>query len=239
MPQTPLLNHSSSYLFVNILLNPLLNTLGTEKQNCYTHHMESKPYDIVLLPENNLGDKIVSISQSLENYTTHFTLNQQNFFAHLSLYMLQLNEDGVARACKLLQAAATEIKTQKLHPKCYHYENEYLDIEYEKTEELSVLQNNIISLLNPIRNGLREKDEIRLQTAIGIERMNLLTYGYRSVGSEFSPHVTFTRFTSEQRQTLMELPLLQELEGKFNRIGIFQMGDNGTCTTEVQTYSLS
>ena len=200
--------------------------------------MESKPYNIVLLPEKLLNDRFITASKTLEKFGAIFTLTNTDFFPHLSLYMLQLHEEGLAATCKFLQVYSTEIIKQSLTPKCFHYENEYIDVEYERTGILSEIQNKIIELLNPVRIGLREKDQLRLQTATGTERENLLTYGYRSIGLQFFPHVTLTRFKTEQKETIGQLAAIESFEGIFNRIGIFQMGDNGTCIREVASWQL-
>lgn len=201
--------------------------------------MESKAYDVVLLPDATLNEKSIAMSESLCTLDTHFTLGNTTYFPHMSIYMLQLNDADVIRVETVLESVSRTIKQVAATPKSFHYSHEYLDVEYEKTEDLSRIQNKIIELLNPIRNGLRENDTVRLATAVGVEKINIETYGYRSVGEMFFPHVTFTRFTSPQENILSTLPPLNMFEGSFTALGLFEMGDNGTCIRKVKTWELS
>jgi hypothetical protein len=158
--------------------------------------MQSKPYDVVLLPDDNLREKALQPTTISKN--------------------------------KTVKATALD----------YRHENEYLDIEYIKSDELVTLQEQIIETLNPIRDGLRERDKERVVDAVGETRSNLMKYGYRSVGNMFSPHLTFTRFKDNQKNILEALPAKESFDGTYPLIGIFEMGDNGTCIKKVGTWQL-
>ncbi len=200
--------------------------------------MQSKPYDVVLLPKKDLVERAISTSEDLKNRGVHFTLGYTQHFPHLSLYMLQLDDSDLEKVCELLETIANKTKAITVTAKEYHYENDYLDVEYEKPENLTRLQENIIQVLNPVRDGLRENDKIRLVHTIGEERENILTYGYRSVGNLFAPHLTFTRFKENQEQVISTLPSKELFDGEFVSLGIFEMGDNGTCSKELKTWNL-
>jgi len=201
--------------------------------------MESKPYDVVLLPNATLNEKFIAMSESLNKLNTHFTLSDTVYFPHMSIYMLQMDDVGVAKAETLLESTSHEIKQIEATAKNFNYENEYLDVEYKRTEDLNHIQNKVIDLLNPVRNGLREKDKLRLATVLGVEKINIEKYGYRSVGETFFPHMTFTRFKTPQVNILNTLPPLAMFEGSFITLGLFEMGDNGTCIRKVKTWELS
>jgi hypothetical protein len=200
--------------------------------------MESKPYDVVLLPEERLMAGAITLSNDLEKLSTYFTLGYETYLPHLSLYMLQLNENGLKKAISLLPIIAKETDAIEAITADYHYESNYIDVEYVKSKELVVLQEKIIDKLNPIRDGLREKDKIRLVDAVGETRKNIINYGYRSVGNLFNPHLTFTRFKDNQEHTLKSLPVKESFDGKYTVLGIFELGDNGTCVRKIQTWDL-
>jgi len=200
--------------------------------------MESKSYDVVLLPEENLSDLAISTSEDLAQYGTYFTLGRDKYFPHLSLYMLQLSQEGLSRTLELLKEIANNTNLLNVEIKHYHYSHHYLDVEYIKTEALGDIQNVVLDSLNPIRSGLRKKDEARLKTAEGDERTNILDFGYRSVGDMFAPHLTFTRFVENQSEIISELPKIESFNGSFNALAIFEMGDHGTCAKEVARFDL-
>lgn len=70
--------------------------------------MESKPYDIVLLPEVELMEGAIRLSNELEKLGTYFTLGHETYFPHISLYMLQLSEDGLKKAISFLSSIGEE-----------------------------------------------------------------------------------------------------------------------------------
>ncbi len=200
--------------------------------------MNSKPYDIVLLPETKLVQNSIELSKKLEKFGTYFTLDNKTYFPHLSLYMLQLNEDGLKKTQDFLSDFSHMTDTVYVNANEYHYEGNYLDIEYIKSDTLISIQEQIIHALNSVRDGLRERDVEKLPTATGETLFNINTFGYRSVGNLFFPHLTFTRFKNEQKDVLKTLPSKDIFEGKYNRIGIFELGDNGTCIREVGIWNL-
>jgi len=200
--------------------------------------MESKPYDVVLIPEENIASKAIELSQMLKRYDTLFTLDNINFFPHVSLYMLQLDDDGLKKACEELSNIAKETTSISAVASHYHYENNYVDIEYVKSRELITIQTKVLERLNPIRDGMRDKDRARLEEATGETKENLLNYGYRSVGNQFGPHLTFTRFARDNKQVVETFPPKEQFEGNFVSIGIFDMGDNGTCIKPIKSWGL-
>src|SRR3989338_2194611 len=194
--------------------------------------MDSKPYDVALLPDDNIVDKYIELSQKLRNKGVRFTLDNELYFSHVSVYMLQLDNIGLEKATSLVQQLSAAVSEISGKANEYHYFEGYLDIEDEKSAEISFLQEEIVRLLNPIRDGLREKDKKRLVTADEITRSNITKYGYRSIGESFHPHLTFTRFinTHSHEEIMAALPDKAVFNGKFTGIGIFEIGDNGTCT---------
>lgn len=200
--------------------------------------MKSNPYDIVLLPAISLAKKAIGLSKKLEPLDVYFTLDNKTFFPHVSLYMLQLDDMGLKKAIDLLSTIASETSTIEAWVNDYHYEDNYVDAEYVKSKELINLQRKVIDKLNPIRDGLREKDKARLNDAIGETRSNLINYGYRFVGKMFAPHLTFTRFKNNQENILQLLPPKESFNGKYSTLGIFEMGDNGTCVSEIKSWKL-
>lgn len=200
--------------------------------------MQSKPYDVVLIPEQEVADSAIKLSAELKVLDTHFVLDNKNFFPHISLYMLQLNERGLKETLDFLSTVAVKNKILEAKVFNYHYENDYLDIEYIKSKDFITLQKQIINGLNPIRDGLRERDKERLADATGETRENILKYGYRSVGNLFNPHLTFTRFKNNQESVIKTLPPKETFNSIYPSLGLFEMGDNGTCVKRVSTWEL-
>lgn len=201
--------------------------------------MTSKPYDIVLIPEQRLALAAIKTSEELRKFGTLFTLDGKTFFPHVSLYMLQLKEADLEKVFALLGKIAGDTPTITGSPKLFGSHNNYIDVEYDKTTEIARLQMDVVEVLNPIRDCLRDKDKERLPTATEEEKNAILKYGYRSVGKLFEPHLTFTRFKDPQPDAKNSLPDMKKFDGRFLEMGIYEMGDNGTCVHEIKKWQLA
>jgi hypothetical protein len=200
--------------------------------------MQSKPYDVVLIPAKNISEQAIHTSVSIKHLGVYFTLDIATYFPHISIYMLQLNKQGLAKSLELLAKIANNTNLITIHANHYNYENNYIDIEYTPTKEIKNLQTEVVEVLNPIRDGLREKEATRIASTTGDYRKNLERYGYRYIGDRFSPHLTFTRFTKNQKQVLDLMPRKETWDGVYPTLGLFEMGDNGTCIHKVKTWNL-
>lgn len=200
--------------------------------------MTSLPCDIVLLPEPDIAAKAIAVSQRLgTQFDALYTLKDGAYFPHMSLYMTQLKLDGLDNVKALLAAIAKQAPVFSLNCTRYYQAHGYIDAE---PATLTALQMAVIDAINPIRDGLREKDKARMLTETGKVRESLEKYGYRGVGELFRPHVTLTRFADETiiDVTNASLPQTDAFTGRFTRLGLFEMGDNGTCVRKIAEFKL-
>jgi len=200
--------------------------------------MNSIPCDIVMIPDADTTNEAILLSEKLGGNETYFTLKEGEYYPHASLYMVQLDMNRIDEIKKVLSVVAANSSKITLSPKDYHQEWGYIDVEYGREVNSDKLQMDVVHALNPIRDGLRQKDIDRLPEAVGIERENILTYGYRSVGEKFAPHITITRFTDRKDIDLVTLPDVSTFKATFSKIGIFEMGENGTCIKKIAEFNL-
>lgn len=200
--------------------------------------MASIPCDVVILPNDQLATKAIQASKTLEPYGNRFTLEQGKYYPHSSLFMLQLKVSDLEQVKTALSKIAIENKKLSLTAKRYYQAEAYIDVEYQRSTQIDDLQNTIVATLNPIRDGMREKDKARMLEATGLAYDNFKQYGYKYIGDLFRPHITFTRFEEQQPEAEKALPELSHYDGTFTRIGLFEMGDNGTCIREIGTWEL-
>lgn len=200
--------------------------------------MSSIPCNIVLIPDVNISEKVTSLSNQLKNRGVHFTLREGEYYPHLSLYMVQLDTDNMDEIEKLLAEISSGVLPISLTAEGYHQESGYIGVGYKNEAPLDWLQMKVIDAINPLRDGLRKKDEERLSVATGKERENIEAYGYRSVGELFSPHITITRFKEPLPIQLDGLPGIDSFDASFSKLGIFEMGENGTCVRKISEFQL-
>ena len=120
--------------------------------------MSSLPCDVVILPNDELANKAISASQKLAPLGGLFTLEIGKYFPHASLYMLQLKEDDLERVKDLLTEIANETPIFNLNASKYEQKEAFVDVEYTRNEQTDSLQRKVVTALNPIRDGMREKD---------------------------------------------------------------------------------
>ena len=200
--------------------------------------MNSIPCDVVILPDPLLAHKAVSTSQRLQRFDSLFVLEDGKYYPHASLYMLQLKIEDISKVEEQLAMIARSFSQLRLRGSRYDNEMAFIDVEYERAPELIELQNQVIEALNPIRDGLREKDKPRMEAATGLKRENFEKYGYPYVGELFRPHMTLSRLEEDNPDALNILDEPSEFSGSFVGLGLFEMGDNGTCIRKIKEFDL-
>jgi hypothetical protein len=204
--------------------------------------MNSIPCDVVLLPNEELSLKATAASQQLNAYDSLFTLEIGKFYPHMSLYMFQLNISDIPRVQKVLSYIAAISPKVRGTATTYALGEGvavgYVDTEYEATNELRLLQDKVIEGINPVRAGMREKDVAKMQDATGVMLENFKKYGYPAAGTLFRPHITLTRLKDHKPEITELLSDVRTFDGTFDRVGLFEMGDNGTCIRKIAEYEL-
>lgn len=200
--------------------------------------MSSLPCDVVILPNNELAEKAMAASQRLAPLGSLFTLEIGKYFPRASLFMLQLKEDDIEIVKSLLAEIAS--KTDKLNLKASNFDqaHAFIDVEYARNEQIDALHQQVIAALNTVRDGMREKDKARMLGATDLALENFQNYGYKNVGELFRPHITFTRFNEEQPTAESLLPKISIFDGSFTKLGLFEMGNNGTCVRKIAEFDL-
>lgn len=205
--------------------------------------MSSIPCDIVLLPASELAIKAIEASKATRQYDSFFTLENGAYYPHMSLYMFQLDETDTTKVEEVMAKIAKDMKAVSAKATAYRlgegFGVGYVDSEYEVTKELSDLQDRVIEAVNPIRAGMRESDVRKMKDAEGLKLENLQKYGYPAIGDLFRPHITLTKLKEHNPKVLDLLPQdVSTFSGVFDRLGLFEMGENGTCIRKIAEFKL-
>jgi hypothetical protein len=152
--------------------------------------------------------------------------------------MLQLKTEDLSKVSDELFKIVGTVMQLQLKANQYNHTLGYIDAEYEKAPGLLGLQTEVIQALNPIRSGIREKDTAHMLEAKGLALKNFQTYGYPHVGELFRPHMTLGRLHTNDNAALEVLDSITEYTGSFVKLGLFEMGDNGTCIRKLGEWPL-
>ncbi len=202
--------------------------------------MESKSFNIVIYPPVDISKKAISISKKLEEKGGLFVLNGKKYFPHITVYMAEFPVKNIPKIRKMLRDFAVKTKPFRITSSKYRQvEDGYIDVSYKKSKDIEELQKKIIALLNHLREGLlRLKDEARMNEYNKAQQHNIKLYGYRSVGEEFFPHLTFTKLEKFDKSAFLNIGKLN-FSFKVDKIGFFHLGDYGTCHKLIEIFDLS
>ncbi len=159
------------------------------------------------------------------------------------MYMFQMALDNVETCVAALQKLAANSTPQQLAQAGYYYLDSgfgkgYVDIGFSQNTAVNDLQHRVIAVFNELRSGMRESDKNKMSDASGLKLENLQQYGYPSIGELFRPHITLTKFPAEIEPDLSVLPPASGFTGGFARLGLFEMGANGTCIRQIAAFEL-
>jgi hypothetical protein len=200
--------------------------------------LNSLPYNIVLLPGKDIENKAIAASKKLEQFGTLFTLEIGKFYPHVSVYMVQLRSDDLPKVEQTLAEIAATTEPINLNSSKYYQVKNFIDADYNKPAKLTELQMSIVNAINPIRDGLRENDKERMKEATGLALENFRQYGWNTIGELYRPHLTLTRFIQAVESPEAVLPNPSEFNGLFPKLGLFAMGENGTCIKQLAEFNL-
>ena len=194
--------------------------------------------DVVLMPSPDIARRSEETSRQLAEHGTEFTLRDGELFAHLSLYMGTFDRPQWELE-QVLADIAKETPPVRLTAERYTQDLDHgmIEITYENSAPVTRLQEMVVAAFNPLRSGMRERDPVGRvlrewqPTTTGEVRTNLERYGYDEIGGHFRPHITFTRFRLRDLSIdTGALPPPAAFSGIFPTLGLFEMGEHGTCT---------
>lgn len=195
--------------------------------------------DIALMPADELSIRATDLSDRLFASDTYFRLSSSGPFPHVSVYnMVRLRVSDIESLNSAIKNITSGISPFELRADRYEQSYGYLDANYVRTAALEAFQMRIVDAINPLRNGLREKDEKQLLQAKGVLRENLKKYGFRGAGSLFRPHLTLTRYAGDKVIDVAFLPPVESFNGVFCKLGVFEVGDHGTCIRKFHEFIL-
>lgn len=167
-------------------------------------------------------------------------LDEKKCFPHITLYMAQLPLKNISKIQNFLRGFVAAARPFRMTSVRYRQsDNGFVAVEYKKSKVISDFQKDIITLINPLREGLlRPKDEARMGALSTAKQNNIRRYGFQNVGASYSPHLTFTKFERSQDDALSEV---EKINFSFDvaSVGLFFLGEYCTCRRAVEIFDMS
>ncbi len=161
---------------------------------------------------------------------------------HLTLYQcaLPLKDSVIKHACVALSDISSRVDkiTCKDASLSCNSDEGSVEVKFSnKNFELRSLQAQVVTALNPLRQGLlREKNPASVPLSkLMTTNVNVQEFGWEETIGDFNPHVTLAWFPPDDaKEFLKKLPNLftnHVANGySFEKLGLYVMGPYGTCT---------
>lgn len=205
--------------------------------------MKAKRLNVVIKPNREVEEYAIKVSKKLaEKGNVLFVLDGIDYFPHLTMYSPDFPENSYGEMVRNLRGISAKYSVFKVKFTLFDSEDGYIGINIDNNELVKSLHADIVNTLNPLRKGiLREKyqDPEYVEKLSENQQKNIATYGYPAVMDEFTPHLTLIRFDNGERAKEVAKTLVWEIKDlKVEELGIFEMGENGTCTKLVNNVKL-
>jgi hypothetical protein len=202
---------------------------------------QSTSLNVVIVPPSNISNQAIELSDIVSGWDTYFKLSESGPFPHISLYQAEFPVANIDAIRSKLLAYASAKRSFDISPisEVYKLEDkDFFEVQYLPTDELYELHKDILELLNPLRQGLlRSRDKERFAKLSPDLQKNLEDWGYRLTGSAFRPHLTLARLRDPENVSNASLPK-KDFNFQVSQIGLFELGDHGTCVKMIETYKL-
>ena len=160
-------------------------------------------------------------------------LDGKNYFPHISIYPPEFPEQGLDKIISEVIKISKSVKPFKLTFKDILYEEGFLGINFKNDKKVKELHLMVLESINPLREDLmrdKYKDKKFLGKQTKIAKGYIIKYGYPRVLDLYIPHLTLIRFDSlKSSDEVISKIKWDKNEIEVSKLGIFEMGDNGTC----------
>lgn len=204
--------------------------------------MDSRPYNIVLLPPDDIFRKTIKLSKLLSTkFKTEFVVDGIKKYPHATLFQLEIPFKNYEKFLRVLDTIFSLQKKIKTSLDGYDNTESFVSIKLKKAKSLVKLHFTVVDKLNPLREGLgvsTVKKEWKKLPA-GFET-DFKTYGSLGVLKTFRPHITITRLKkiNEVNLAMEKLPLLPNKEIIFRRAALGKLSVHGTVVEIIKHYNL-
>jgi 2'-5' RNA ligase len=199
----------------------------------------------IFIPDENFQKQVLALAAKIfKDKEEIFHIDNKSYFVHLTIYSPEYPLTNIREVISRVNEIAKGIEKFKLLFGDFSRVDGYVGINFRKTEEVTGIHKKILRKLNPLREGrIREKYPDLIKKGVyPPEQVKLINeYGYDKVLDFYEPHLTLGRFVNDEDATraLRELKNSVKLDKVLiTKIGVSEMGPNGTCIKIGKAFNL-
>lgn len=196
--------------------------------------------NIAILVNEDVAEQSIEMSSAVSNrFSTEFTLNNQNFLPHITLYQAHFPTSSLGHIKQKMHELAQNISSFEINLSSItiNYET-FLWWNCFKNSQFVGIQKQVVKALNPLREGhiLPHLSNIR---CISKEDQNdIQQFGSLLIGPRYLPHITLTRLRNSSDGANALKMLQKRVSAKFyvNKIILGYLGNHGIVTKAIEIF---
>ena len=205
--------------------------------------MNTKRFNIIIKPDLKTEHCCNLISSKLSNkFHTFFTLDSKNFFSHITLYSPELPISNYEKISSTISSIANAYDVFEIEfDELMAMKGGNVFANYKYSESLGLLRQNVVSNLNPLREGVIRDKYKDLKYLSLKEKEEVEQYGY-PINRYHFPHITLSVLQNPSEATnAVQVIGRQTFPASLTvkSLAICETGTLGTVTKILQVYNLN
>lgn len=197
--------------------------------------------NIAFIPPDDVASEVVKLSGDIgKKEESYFCVDNLNFYPHITIYSPEYPAYNLEKVLDAVAELSKKLAPIKFIFKSIKTGQGFVGVEFNYSEEIKNIHESIVEKLNPLREGhIREKYSASYQMEFSEEKKkNIQKYGYPNSMSLYHPHMSIARLKDEKDAEKIAGEVTWPIkEFMVDKIGIYRMGNHGTCielTKEVE-----
>lgn len=193
------------------------------------------------IPPKEVSEKVIELSKATSNLVdVYFILDGIQFYPHITIYPPEYSEENIDQVLETVERIAKSINQLNFKFANLDSEQGYLGMAFEHLDRIQQAHEKLVSALNPLREGRIRDKYVEYRMEFNSEQLqNIEKYGYPGAMNLYNPHLTITRLKDEDEAKRVISDIRWDIpEFTVDKVGIYKMGEYGTCRELIKEFSL-
>jgi 2'-5' RNA ligase len=199
--------------------------------------------NIAFKPPTDVAEESAKISREINRKSeAYFVLDNENYFPHITVYSPEYPARNLEKVLAIAEEIAKNFSAPKFVFRGVKAGQGFVTLGFDYSEEIKIIHETLVEKLNPLReNHIREKYTDSYMMKFSEEKKeNINKYGYPNSMAFYKPHMTLARLKdeglAEKIAGAIDWPAK---EFKVEKLGVYEMGNHGTCVKLVKEFVFS